>query len=1006
MKRLLISLFLSLSFIASVEAQITNGLTAYPLPDQTSAITGSLVTLGALALRQQTWQPLPYHLEKGTEPESYNKPFLHISSDDPFIISGTEPVPGEHTLCQPIDTSENKTWQCFSVESVTSVALNTDQPLYLETQPDQSLVLHHTQGPKLTFSEYDLPDYLTFLKNQQAEMERINEITTKEIAMGRLKIRITEEATDEDTARRVYIAKTNGITVKEQKDIEQEAKRHRDDAHAHSDRFAPSDTDLPDDTALCLASNRKACWVVLSKIVSCSNSESDKTSENTSTPSQEGQETKTPANLRPQPNVDTQHATTPCLWTTSSSTHKLSPCPPRKYRRQESPEQAAKKEELLEAAKTGKLAIRRVTSSKETIYFRSEDTPRPFTLALPGVPIRRMPAGYGEWMIGIVNPHCLFTYKRDARTTEIESGASPDELKTKLLPDLRSLKEKCEEEVERALWEDSKHTTGHLREDGLFSLPKAKHGHYVCPLPYPELVTTHYNKADIKCFCVMRDPSTDISSILQAKRQCEQAWDLDPLPLIVRCQRTGTVDVYFDNELDYEHLEKNERVLDEFALSQNLSPDNLRILLNLLPMPLQAEALGSKLIVPSGGAPSDGKHQQAIQLVSDPCHYSYQSLLELKQSGLLIHHRFIHEGNVRSLLDMLLSSEMLRHDHPKQERIQEQEKEAYRSLQLLLQSGAKLDEQCLELIDKMVIEAEPVMPPGILSNMVAAFAPFKCLTLQHLRRIPLVGCPGSVVEFDRICQRLSPQQRQSCLKKVLRYVKGFNCPTLDIIQRHLLALFHYGARVDEGILDKLKSSLKRSCRGGKKVINHLSLTDYIRWVEKLWQQRKTYPFYQNWPTHVQQAQRDINDLKQSLGLDAYHKPKATLATATPTALKFLVDAFNKPPVLPDHVGDNEKTILTVLQHYYRRPGPERVIESLYREPLPTVWKPKHSCSHVLRARNNGHWYMELLEKFQQCYLPPTEKELLSLAIIYHDAAAEEVEKSAEEACQLTTSNGT
>ncbi len=40
--------------------------------------------------------------------------------------------------------------------------------------------------------------------------------------------------------------------------------------------------------------------------------------------------------------------------------------------------------------------------------------------------------------------------------------------------------------------------------------------------------------------------------------------------------------------------------------------------------------------------------------------------------------------------------------------------------------------------------------------------------------------------------------------------------------------------------------------------------------------------------------------------------------------------------------------------------------------------------------------MELLEKFQQHYLHPAEKELLALAIIYHDAAAEDVAKSAEE----------
>ncbi len=275
--------------MASVEAQITDGLTAYPLPVQASTLTESLVTLGALALRQQVWLPLPYNPEKGTGTEPDNNQFLHVSSDDPFIISGSEPLPGEHTLCQPIDTPENKTWQCFGVESVTSMALDTGKPFYLETHPQQSIVLSHPLGPKLTFSEYDLPDYLTFFKNQQTEMERIHKIATEEIAMGRLKIRIAEETTDEDTARRVYIAKTNGITVREQKNIEQEAERHREDAHVQSDDSAiPSDIDLPDDTVLCLASNRQACQEVLAKIVSCPNSEPDSTSEKNTASSQEG----------------------------------------------------------------------------------------------------------------------------------------------------------------------------------------------------------------------------------------------------------------------------------------------------------------------------------------------------------------------------------------------------------------------------------------------------------------------------------------------------------------------------------------------------------------------------------------------------------------------------------------------------------------------------------------------------------------------------------------------
>ncbi|WP_257265001.1 hypothetical protein, partial [Endozoicomonas sp. ONNA2] len=88
------------------------------------------------------------------------------------------------------------------------------------------------------------------------------------------------------------------------------------------------------------------------------------------------------------------------------------------------------------------------------------------------------------------------------------------------------------------------------------------------------------------------------------------------------------------------------------------------------------------------------------------------------------------------------------------------------------------------------------------------------------------------------------------------------------------------------------------------------------------------------------------------------------------------------------------TILTVLQHYYRRPGPERVIAASLNPFLPDMWKQYHSCSDVLRARNNGLWYMELLENCRVYSFHPQERSLLALAIMYHDAATVDVDKPA------------
>ncbi|WOG29131.1 hypothetical protein [Endozoicomonas sp. 8E] len=687
--------------------------------------------------------------------------------------------------------------------------------------------------------------------------------------------------------------------------------------------------------------------------------------------------------------IDTQSATASGQWAVRESTCKLLPRHPRECERQE----------LLWAAESGRLAFRRIKWTKEKNYFSGKGAPRPFTLALSGemMPTERVPEWFGKWMVGIVDPQCLYVYKYNAGTKRLmtESGLTPEKLEIKLLPHLRSLLDRRLERGNQVFWQvyPASFTSGHLRTNGTFSLPKLKPGHFPFSGDFPELVLTHYNKEDIKCICVYKDAQINISDILRDKRECEDALKLKPLPLVVYCQHTGSVQVYFDDELNNSRLTMNERSLDNFAFSQGIAPEHFKAVLNLLPMSLRAEALSSELTI---SADFRHKLQQAIKLVKNPSSYSYEKLLELKQSGLPIHQHFFHKGVRQSLLEMLVSSEIRRHAWSEHEQTKKQEEEACRLLRLLLQSGARLrgdisKRACMKTF------MEPIMPAGVLNYMVAVSAPLDYLTLKHLSRIPLTDCPGGIVEFDRICQRLSQRQLQSSLEKMLHYPHDYNPPTLDNVQCQLLALFRYGAVLKKASIDHFKSHVPgRYHEGERKIIDDFSLQDYIKWLKKLWHQRKKHPFYQNWPEHVWRAQQDIADLKQSLDQDDSGASATALAAKAPAALQFMVDAFSKSPVMPDYVGDNEKTILKVLQHYYRRPGPERVVQSLGRQTMPAVWKPLHSCSHVLRARNNGHWYMELLEKFQLCSLRKQEKELLSLAIIYHDAAAEDVDKSVEE----------
>uniref|UniRef100_UPI002148818B hypothetical protein n=1 Tax=Endozoicomonas sp. ONNA1 TaxID=2828740 RepID=UPI002148818B len=650
----------------------------------------------------------------------------------------------------------------------------------------------------------------------------------------------------------------------------------------------------------------------------------------------------------PPPKFENQPVIASGPWTVYKSTRKLLPLHPRESERQA----------LLLAAESGRLALRRIKLAKEKDYFSGNGAPRPFSLALPGgmMPNQRMPESYGKWMVGIIDPQCLYVYKRNAGTRflVLESDLTPETLPIKLLPHLQSLLGKRLERDDQIIWRvyPTLFTSGHLQADGTFSLPKLKSGDGTRTADYPELLLSKYGREDIKCFCVYDDAQINISDILRDKRQCEKVLNLKPLPLVVYCHRTGSVQVCFDDELDSHRLAGNEHSLEGCAFTQGIAPDHFRALLNLLPMSLRADTLSQELNV---SPEVMRKLQQAIELVSDPYCYNYEKLLELKQSGLPIHQRFFYGGEVDSLLGLLVFSEMYRNMEPEHEQTQKQAQEACRLLHLLLQSGTKL-ERAILLIERMNGTSEQVMPAGAMNYMVAAFAPFDFMTLEHLQKIPLIGCPGNVVEFNRICQRLNEEQIQQHLRRVLDV--SFEPPPLATVKSHLLALFHFNACLDEKTLDWLKLFLGKYCIRGVQIIDDLTMDDYIEWVEKLWINRKTDPFYQNWPKHVEQSHREIEDLKKSLGLNDSGASATPLVTGVPAALQFVVDAFKRSPILPDNAGDNEKTILTVLQHYYRRPGPERVIQSLGRETMPTVWKPQHSCSHVLRARNNGLWYME------------------------------------------------
>ncbi len=256
--------------------------------------------------------------------------------------------------------------------------------------------------------------------------------------------------------------------------------------------------------------------------------------------------------------------------------------------------------------------------------------------------------------------------------------------------------------------------------------------------------------------------------------------------------------------------------------------------------------------------------------------------------------------------------------------------------------------------------------------------------------------PGVIAEFDLRCKKQSPENLQRTLKSVIKTPLKSKT-NINTIKDPLLALFHYCSDINEDMLEKIERKIKEGQRHySSSNFNDISRYDYIQWVRELYQQREKEPFYQNWTKYVEQAKQALGKLGAELNVQKQEFAVKPSWENDLVKLQFLEDAFSQQPVLLAAM-DNEEKILKILQHYYRRPGPERVISSLISDAaIPEVWKPMHASSHVLRARNNVLWYIEWLEKFQPLSFSDDENSLLMLAIIYHDAAAEDVLKKDEE----------
>ncbi len=676
------------------------------------------------------------------------------------------------------------------------------------------------------------------------------------------------------------------------------------------------------------------------------------------------------------------------------------------------------RQELLGAFKTGTLGARQVWMchgesaharfKKESAYLDHNNelpkAPRPVILIMEDVPLMLRS---NHATVGIINPGTLAVYKKNAGTSRLQNNAlKPDELPVKCLPDHNSLREKMKERATRLCTVYKQSSSGQLRRKGTFKPPEFKEKDNENLTCYPEWLTTGYIKSQIKCYLTVKEGTDNsITEHLQDKHQLEEVFGIDSLPWMVYSQQSGSAEVYFEDELSTDHLALNEARLGNFALSHNISEDAFRGMLNLLPMPLKAKTINQHHL-PTLQHP----FQDIITLAESP-DFSRENLRELigriwklLERDAPVQRKFFYRGEYQTILDLLIQSAeilwyrndyKLSDDHDERQDLRETAYEEDRVFQL-----------ASDLVRRGVLSIGWKTGLNVLGQLYsirlcchfeALGIPYKghlWSTMSFLIGHRSFNHPVVMLQFHKRCQSFNAAQLQEVFIVTLREpFQRYYC--YKHFKDNLLALFYYGVPDDQTLGAVRKSIANTNAQSIKKSLGTLCADDYIHWVKELWERRDQEPFYQHWPENIKKGQQQIVELQKSLGLTGCQSPQ-TASLTQPTELQFIVDAFSQPPVLPN-ARDNEETILRILQHYYRRPGPERVIKCLGSDTLPGVWKPDHNCCHVLRARNNLLWYIELLEKFHQMHFSEIEKNLLSLAIIYHDAAAEDVPKQDEEA---------
>ena len=659
----------------------------------------------------------------------------------------------------------------------------------------------------------------------------------------------------------------------------------------------------------------------------------------------------------------------------------------------------------------------------EVQYQAGTVAPRPCRLMKEGLRVTLFGA---EIHLGLQNVHELYCFKNDVRSTKY---TKKNDYAKKLQPNVSCLLDKLTERDHRIDSIYPARTSGKLCEDGRY-----KSGHNkVNPIAGCQLnnetIIEGYRKEQYQCVIIQTPFNLDtLHKILETKAHLEKTLLIKELPLVFYEYQGGNIrEIVYLSDLDIcpdslSEMKANIGKLNRFA--ECASYPELHQLLAVLPP--------SRLLDFIQRMPAEVA--TAIRTLSTP--YKNELLTAVRQGNLADVEFFKQHGanlaagyqcdhpdkQFPNLLELFISSDCVNHWAIDEYRTRSKELSALTQLGIML-----YDEGCRARVSDRLIKALPSLAIYMLSKGESyegygiGLNPIEllqsCLTVGVISKEEFgVAIKCMKKSFSRNPEDLDKLLTRYLVEKLTSVTFKFDqlpdlntlslygqCALAEEISAVMPVISSHGIRADFVVLkeavnttgnNELRTLTNReTSTTSEKAKIEAKRTSVLQFIETLTDEQASEVFQQARENNLSCV---VTDNKKTEAAPASLLPGGS----EHSTFGWLKDLYRKKLVTG---GKSYRDLAQLaIRHYYRTPHPDQVVTMVARHKnVPNILKSEHGVDHVTRTQILAEALVELFEKHDPClgeFLTANTdlRELIPLAMVYHDAVAEVKAKSMEE----------